>query len=405
MCIIQDDDEDKEREIVQMQMIYSCAGIVIAATAADACTKGFLHPRQDCQMFELQALFRKGEKGTIVVVPKEGKGYHEPLARRAWTFQECSLAPRILSYGNRQVRFFCLQQHSLAESGDGGTVPLRYREDAGFMHVTEGLAQISGSKLKTYYVWPWLHYCEQYSRRYLTFPGDKLVAISAVAQYIAGQNLFGKYFAGLWEYNLLGQLGWNMFTGEIATRPKDYRAPSWSWASIDGRPAWMDVQLVKDKDFTCRVLKVTVTPSSFLAPFSAVNSASIDITGRSREAIWRRSTGELLDSDTKDEIITTDGPRAKYRIYADAADDFSEDDARVVLLEMIGPKTSTPILRRLGLSSGNVLVQIMLLKQCDDGAHSRVGILKCYSHVGLVRTRVTAKHKLPGFETRTLTIV
>ena len=41
-----------------------------------------------------------------------------------------------------------------------------------------------------------------------------------------------QYFAGLWETDLVIQLGWtNRRTG---ARPTKYRAPSWSWASIDG---------------------------------------------------------------------------------------------------------------------------------------------------------------------------
>jgi hypothetical protein len=101
-----------------------------------------------------------------------------------------------------------------------------------------------------------------YGRCDLTHPNDdKLVAISSLAKLIQLQLPDDEYLAGLWKSNLLGQLLWGVYksrrhiNGMTASgfyskshtnsqRAIAYRAPSWSWASIDGlvRPiGYLDV--------------------------------------------------------------------------------------------------------------------------------------------------------------------
>lgn len=64
----------------------------------------------------------------------------------------------------------------------------------------------------------------------LTQPADKLVAISAIAHELE-PFMNCRYLAGHWETDLVRQLAW---TGSNdSQRPSTYRAPSWSWASVD----------------------------------------------------------------------------------------------------------------------------------------------------------------------------
>ena len=73
---------------------------------------------------------------------------------------------------------------------------------------------------------------------------DKLIALSGLAHsyyeregksgvphkdYKGGRR--GKYAAGLWEADMPSALLWRT---RSAQRPSEYRAPSWSWASVDG---------------------------------------------------------------------------------------------------------------------------------------------------------------------------
>lgn len=64
----------------------------------------------------------------------------------------------------------------------------------------------------------------------LTNPADKLVAISAIAHELQ-PFMNCRYLAGHWETDLVRQLAW---TGSNdSQRTSTYRAPSWSWASVD----------------------------------------------------------------------------------------------------------------------------------------------------------------------------
>lgn len=64
----------------------------------------------------------------------------------------------------------------------------------------------------------------------LTNPADKLVAISAIAHELQ-PFMNCRYLAGHWETDLVRQLAWTGSNG--SERTSTYRAPSWSWASVD----------------------------------------------------------------------------------------------------------------------------------------------------------------------------
>lgn len=70
----------------------------------------------------------------------------------------------------------------------------------------------------------------QESAQNLTNPADKLVAISAIARELK-PFMNCRYLAGHWETGLVRQLAWTGSNG--SQRPSTYRAPSWSWASVD----------------------------------------------------------------------------------------------------------------------------------------------------------------------------
>jgi hypothetical protein len=83
----------------------------------------------------------------------------------------------------------------------------------------------------------WERLVSLYSNRLLTKEEDKLIAISGLARW--QQRLSpDEYLAGLWKKQFVRQLDWKVSREQehslAPSRPKVYRAPSWSWASIDG---------------------------------------------------------------------------------------------------------------------------------------------------------------------------
>jgi len=84
-----------------------------------------------------------------------------------------------------------------------------------------------------------------FTKRKLTHESDRLPAISGVAKEIQLQT-GDEYLAGLWRQDLSHELLWKvdyLFAAKDSTwhRPAKYRAPSWSWAAIEG-PICMDLR-------------------------------------------------------------------------------------------------------------------------------------------------------------------
>jgi hypothetical protein len=79
----------------------------------------------------------------------------------------------------------------------------------------------------------------------LTKESDRLPALSGIAKK-ARVRLTSKYLAGLWETDLACGLGWTVCTTTtppgvpVSRRPLNYRAPTWSWASVEGQVEWKD---------------------------------------------------------------------------------------------------------------------------------------------------------------------
>jgi hypothetical protein len=94
---------------------------------------------------------------------------------------------------------------------------------------TDG-ARNSQMTLRTFNLWSDL--IKQYSRCDLTQPGDKLYGMTGIVKLFE-ELTSDEYLAGLWKSRFVDMLDWRVY------KPKpllslEYRAPSWSWASVDG---------------------------------------------------------------------------------------------------------------------------------------------------------------------------
>lgn len=76
----------------------------------------------------------------------------------------------------------------------------------------------------------WYNYVSDHQTRKVTYPSDKLPAISAVATDMA-IHLNYHYEAGIWMEDTPRGLAWRTLGSGIPL--SSWRAPSWSWASLD----------------------------------------------------------------------------------------------------------------------------------------------------------------------------
>ncbi|KAJ2900245.1 HET-domain-containing protein [Zalerion maritima] len=94
----------------------------------------------------------------------------------------------------------------------------------------------------------WHRLVMQYSALYLTVQSDRLPAIAGLAKQMVG--LRGgdlRYLAGVWSSSLEPDLLWHVdesLAGRSASRPTPPNAPSWSWASVNGKVSFWDEELV-----------------------------------------------------------------------------------------------------------------------------------------------------------------
>ncbi|KAH8706190.1 heterokaryon incompatibility protein-domain-containing protein [Ilyonectria robusta] len=279
LCIIQGDVADWERESRTMAQVYGNATLtVIAGRSADS-RKSFVpnnlasstRPRS-CQL----PIDASGNAGTLVVdLPRSVDV--GPVYTRGWCFQERLSGRRCVIFGEEQLRFMCVTDSSF-ENGrhePNKTRPLFLQPS------TANTSSKDPQALKERTLREWYLAMEVFVTCSLSNPHDIFAAITALAQP-AARILKSRYLAGIWECDLVRGLLWRpCYTfqagskGKIpVTRPKAtrltsgsgpvVRAPSWSWAAVEGPVAqdqWEPTRIKKHRDPAFkRVRPKTVDP-------------------------------------------------------------------------------------------------------------------------------------------------
>lgn len=123
----------------------------------------------------------------------------------------------------------------------------------------------------------------------VTNAGDKLVAIAALAEEYSiryGYEL-GSYLAGHW-YNELtrssSSLMWAVKPSSRQPEPGKWRAPSWSWASVEGSGSThLRIEIFESH---CRVISGHTTLLHLNQPFGAVTGGAIQVDCSIAKALW-----------------------------------------------------------------------------------------------------------------------
>lgn len=160
-----------------------------------------------------------------------------PLYQRGWALQERVLSRRLLIYTGDQILWEC-QQVKEAESGVLTTGLYSMRLPAG-----NGDKSATAAELREC----WSTLVKDFCESNISVESDKLPAVAGLARTLHRMSGLGgdEYLAGLWRSDLVNGLLWatrpvceQIKKGvdlEVKTGlPTRYRAPSWSWAAVDG---------------------------------------------------------------------------------------------------------------------------------------------------------------------------
>jgi hypothetical protein len=256
LCIVQGDKADWEREAAKMASIYSGAYLTISATRAAHSDEGFLAPRvtrarkqvrftDDEGSFELYFIYddlvtAPGSIGSVQHQPLRLQK-EEPLLNRAWCFQERVLATRTLHFGSDQMYWECAQKFE-EEQGVVTYNDVDSYKEYSIKRIGEGLKKAHDSTDPDRSRDAWYQLVQEYTSRDMTKASDKLPALSGILSALQQVLPDDTCYAGIWESWFLRGLLWRLQVPEFdlyVFKPKkarkvDWRAPSWSFASVEG---------------------------------------------------------------------------------------------------------------------------------------------------------------------------
>lgn len=276
LCIIQDSQEDWRRESSLMNKVYRHSFCNIAAAASVDSQSGCFFPREPSSMpallapYEILCKWKGGNEVPYLLTILnmwEVEVEQSPLNRRGWVLQEYLLSPRSLHFTSDQVYWAC-QECKASETFPQG-LPLKV-QDCDSSSTAIYFPRCHIDILHEH----WGAIISDYSGRKLTNLNDKLIAISAVAKEFE-RVMNDEYLAGLWRSRFAACLNWE-WIGSVYKEGQlpEYRAPSWSWASVEGE-VWFDDPCQADRQDLMKLLDVKI------------ETVSADLTGQVRGGFVR----------------------------------------------------------------------------------------------------------------------
>ena len=255
LCIFQQDHDGWHREAPKVKDVYQNSICTIAAVRAVNSFAGlFVHRETSCKL-----------PTEVDLTASRDTSYHRgsacrdiiaPLDCRAWALQERLLSPRTLRFEKWGISWECRELR--ADERCIESIPLselEYRE-AKLKEVFAQIQQCSltataSEKERNFFSRAWHEIVKTYSGLGLTYSSDKLVAISGVTDEIricTGLT----YYYGIWSSPFdqglfLSELLWSAPYPRSSRQPNRHpigseescygrtmRAPTFSWAAIDG---------------------------------------------------------------------------------------------------------------------------------------------------------------------------
>ncbi|KAJ4369344.1 hypothetical protein N0V86_009175 [Didymella sp. IMI 355093] len=292
LCIIQDDRSDWAKEAALMAEVYGNSLCTLAALSSRDGTEGcnrtadiqrstrntFIDLNWNRNAYPFIRIFEKEPRNWDDEYDGglDGNGCLEsPLRHRAWVLQEKELSRRSIHFGKNQLLWECRETKATAQ------LPWeQWKREEDLIYKKE-----------------WYELVEDYTLRSITAATDKLPALSGLAKRHQEGN--SQYMAGIWSSQFPGALLWqtkDLLAIQTSRASKDdtYIAPSWSWASIQGRISYDSQRLLLpvetyardnpsrkwNRTFrNIRLERAVTVPSVTKNPYGAIEAAFLTLSG------------------------------------------------------------------------------------------------------------------------------
>lgn len=349
-----------------MAEVYRNGVINVAATAASGGDDGLYFPVDEFHSKHLKVTFTRdimsiestgGSEGTTpLVVPSEtyyllnGKVWQHgvdkaPLNTRGWVLQERLFSPRIVHFSRHQLFWQCGMDYRIGQFARSNMrmevfgKAYTNRDLRAFAQVLWRMRTMPKEQ-KDWFVLdeaylPWEEIVTTYTGQNLTKGEDKLIAVQALAGAMEAA-VDDRYVAGLWESRLVEDLLWACSppSDQVKySRQEAWRAPSWSWASVDGasvKKATLAGRYVGRKAFEGESLVGKI--DHFVEGFDGVTtgqlkSARLRLEGRPlTSTIPWRAEGALNDGHVKGIGMRAIDARIRYLIICPDEWDWNAND-------------------------------------------------------------------------------
>lgn len=249
LCIVQDSRDDWLAEGAAMADVYKNAFCNLSASSAMDSTGGiFFRRHSNCVTTSLiRPRWLEAHQKNFIISPHFGEATVQdleasPLQRRGWVLQERLLSPRIVHFTATRVFFEC-HMHIACELFPLGIFDPHAKfctgcEITSHYSIHRKIQPLELSKIgEQKEIIEWNRLVERYTQCELTYGNDKLIALSGIATHFSRVKVRGiRYLAGIWESQLPYALLWRPrgLVDVFFEKQREYRAPSWSWASVDG---------------------------------------------------------------------------------------------------------------------------------------------------------------------------
>ena len=277
LCITQDDDIDWANECSRMTSVYMNSFLNIGANAAGDSRGGLFQQRSwksvNPLVVPLTHIPSGWHRKPVVLWPGLDDWNlldHAPLGERGWVVQERLLAPRTVHFLKHKVMWECDECQASETDVTGELEDYDYSERA---YLAVPVAPGNGRADRIcQFLDTWAAIVNLYSTGKLSVATDKLVALSGVARYMfehRQDNRALRYYAGHWSQDFELQLTWRTSPFNPGSRSRTYVAPSWSWASYNGK---VSLPSLYNKISSAQLISIETFPQS--DPFGAVSASS-----------------------------------------------------------------------------------------------------------------------------------